>query len=99
MDVLNTTGGEFSVSALVLALIFIVLGIALIAIAIITDEIWATAVGSALLVGGIIVLTYVTPPIRHEVTLRPGHVIDAAKYEVVEQRGKIFVIEEREEGE
>lgn len=37
--------------------------------------------------------------VRHEVTLRPGYVIDAAKYEVIEQRGKIYVIEEREVSE
>lgn len=31
--------------------------------------------------------------IRHEVTLQPGHVIDATKYEVVKSRGDIYVIE------
>lgn len=38
-------------------------------------------------------------PIRHEVTLEPGAIIDASKYVIVEQRGEIYVIEEREEGE
>ncbi|GMK47622.1 hypothetical protein PghCCS26_47520 [Paenibacillus glycanilyticus] len=36
-----------------------------------------------------------TKPVRHEVTLREGYVIDAAKYEIIEQRGAIYVIEER----
>ncbi|WP_143758993.1 hypothetical protein [Paenibacillus odorifer] len=35
-------------------------------------------------------------PINHEVTLRPGGVIDAVKYDIIEQRGAIYVIEERE---
>ncbi|MEK3988031.1 hypothetical protein MHB77_32405 [Paenibacillus sp. FSL K6-3166] len=35
-------------------------------------------------------------PVRHEVTLRPGGVIDARKYDIIEQRGAIYVIEERE---
>lgn len=48
---------------------------------------------------GMLALFNANEPVRHEVTLRPGHVIDAAKYEVIEQRGAIYVIEEREVSE
>lgn len=70
------------------------------------DKDGVNAVGSFLtgLVAFAIGIAFITgdgaeEPIRHEVTLRPGHVIDATKYEVVEQRGKIYVIEEREAAE
>lgn len=105
MDVLNTTGGGVDVGG-------IVCGIALILVAIWAGFCAFDAMMEKAHVFGIIftVLTavaaiigtamlYAEPPIRHEVTLRPGHVIDATKYEVVEQRGKIYVIEEREAGE
>lgn len=35
-------------------------------------------------------------PTKYEVILREGYVIDATRYEIVEQRGKIYVIQERE---
>jgi len=38
-------------------------------------------------------------PTKYEVLLREGAVIDATKYEIIEQRGKIFVIQEREASE
>lgn len=36
-------------------------------------------------------------PVRYEVTLAPGVILDASKYVIVEQRGDIYVIEERED--
>lgn len=38
-------------------------------------------------------------PTRYEVILEEGYILDATKYQIVEQRGKIFVIEKREAGE
>lgn len=38
-------------------------------------------------------------PVRYEVTVKDGHVIDAALWEIVEQRGQIYVIEERTQPE
>ncbi|WP_028559802.1 hypothetical protein [Paenibacillus pinihumi] len=37
----------------------------------------------------------VPQPTRYEVTVNPGHVIDAARWEIVEQRGEIYVIQSR----
>ena len=47
----------------------------------------------------VVVLTCVPPDKYHEVTLRDDHVIDATKYEIIEQRGQIYVIREREASE
>lgn len=38
-------------------------------------------------------------PTKHKVLLRDGAVIDATKYEIIEQRGKIYVVQEREASE
>lgn len=102
MDVLNTYGGEFHV---VLVVIAVTLGLlALLAFYVyITDN--SADAPIALVIG--LVLTFfmfasvanVKEPVRHEVTLRPGYIIDATKYEIVEQRGEIYVIEEREGSE
>jgi membrane protein YdbS with pleckstrin-like domain len=43
--------------------------------------------------------TDVKYPLRHEVTIRDGYVIDATQYEIIEQRGDIYVIEERKVAE
>lgn len=103
MDVLNTYGGGVDYAS---AGVFVALGIfALIAIANAVKKIrrhdTADAAGPLLFAAVLVVLAvllsaYPTPvPVRHEVKLRPGGVIDARKYNVIEQRGKIYVIEER----
>lgn len=106
MDVLNTYGGEVVRSVtwwgwalIVLALI----GLAAFRAALDGDA-GAPLVCGIVLIAPLIIVglsvgirhdTEKTTPIRHEVTLRPGGVIDAQKYEIIEQRGAIFVIEER----
>ncbi|MBJ6364185.1 hypothetical protein ACFOQM_23475 [Paenibacillus sp. GCM10012307] len=50
-----------------------------------------------LIVGLLVVWTDRFEPIRYEVTVNPGHVIDAVRWEIVEQRGEIYVIQAREE--
>jgi Na+/melibiose symporter-like transporter len=104
MDVLNTTGGEYIPELVFLAIFGGVLALVLIIIAIAMIDQGEDGLGA--LVAGIfigllaaVLLYNAKDPIRHEVTLRPGHVIDATKYEIVEQRGKIYVIEEREASE
>ncbi|QOT13763.1 hypothetical protein JNUCC32_31240 (plasmid) [Paenibacillus sp. JNUCC32] len=108
MDVLNTTGGGLSAPQIIVAICTAILSILLWAVglySLIRKE-TGNAAGNlicAILIGGVTLLVLADDngrePIRHEVTLRPGHVIDATKYEIVEQRGKIYVIEEREVGE
>jgi hypothetical protein len=106
MDVLNTYGGEVVRSVtwwgwalIVLALI----GLAGLRAALDGDD-GAPLVCGIVLIAPLIIVgitvgirhdTEKTTPVRHEVTLRPGGVIDAVKYEIVEQRGQIYVIEER----
>jgi hypothetical protein len=105
MDVLNTTGGGSVGLLLILAIIEFGAGLYAAHYVIVAIRnrayVFATISGvctvAAILLG--ILLLNANAPIRHEVTLRPGHVIDATKYEIVEQRGKIYVIEEREAGE
>jgi hypothetical protein len=101
MDVLNTTGGGLRAEAIVLAALFILGAVVIFAISAAlarTKEV-INAIGSFLFgvvicaIGvGFLYADGSEAPIRHEVTLRPGHVIDATKYEIVEQRGKIYVI-------
>lgn len=100
MDVLNTYGGGFSGLLLVLTLISGVLAIFFIISAIVSCAFSGNSSGliiPAVLFTLITVLLAVSikTPVRHEVTLRPGGVIDAVKYDIIEQRGAIFVIEER----
>ncbi|WP_054958434.1 hypothetical protein [Paenibacillus dakarensis] len=106
MDVLNTTGGGVDGAAILSAIFFGIGAIASFVLVILyaRDREHSRAVVSGLTgaLSAALVAFYVltcAEPIRHEVTLRPGYVIDAAKYEIVEQRGKIYVIEEREAGE
>lgn len=106
MDVLNTSGGapitEFTGWGIVLIIVFFI------ALVIVSGSVQAESFGGFLfglaiaviivvikLNGGLERETGELTPIRHEVTLRPGYVIDAKKYEIVEQRGQIYVIEER----
>jgi hypothetical protein len=105
MDVLNTTGGGVDgwaiVGAILSCLVAVIYG--WVAVTACKERDWAWAIGGTLMALCFSIMTFGcsfgSQPIRHEVTLRPGHVIDATKYEIVEQRGKIYVIEEREAGE
>lgn len=107
MDVLNTAGGGLSAPQIIVAICTAILSIFLWAVGLysLMRKEFGSASGNlfcAILIGGVTLLVLADEkgrdPIRHEVTLRPGHVIDATKYEVVEQRGQIYVIEEREVG-
>ncbi|WP_103110224.1 hypothetical protein [Brevibacillus reuszeri] len=102
MDVLYTETGFDAVSR-----VFFVLGFILTIVAWFLAMLWSLSADSKGVVTFIVAavffgcMTWVAHEAadtytRHEVTLRPGHVIDATKYEIVEQRGKIYVIEERE---
>jgi len=101
MDVLNTYGGDYNLGATIFAIMFF-------CIAIYSgwhayDSLKYRLYGFTLAFGILAVISLMVAlltaslqnPVRHEVTLRPGHVIDATKYEIVEQRGQIYVIEER----
>ena len=110
MDVLNTTGGGSSLALLILIPAFALMFAGGFALYYVWDALkegmWGFAILFAVLCtfafsAGAILCGEATEksPIRHEVTLRPGYVIDAEKYEIVEQRGKIYVIEEREAAE
>lgn len=103
MDVLNTYGGgiDYSVGSIVYG-IFVFLAFAAVAVIgwLAQERLWSGFFAlMALLGAALIVVSVVYPdqvPITHEVTLRPGGVIDAVKYDIIEQRGAIYVIEERE---
>ncbi|RCX22916.1 hypothetical protein DFP94_101505 [Fontibacillus phaseoli] len=105
MDVLNTFGGG-SAPVLVLLGMFL-LGVAVFTfcfvIAAVNDDSYGfVAIFAVLAVVAVNIAALcfnLREPVQHEVTLRPGYVIDAAKYEIVEQRGQIYVIEEREGAE
>lgn len=95
MDVLNTYGGGTNIACIILAIIFVIVALAFLALAIFANE-------PGLLIGTLVFALITlgswmsaSEPVTHEVTLRPGSVIDAVKYDIVEQRGAIFVIEER----
>ncbi|WP_178023047.1 hypothetical protein [uncultured Paenibacillus sp.] len=97
MDVLYTYGGGINTAALLLTLFVGILALITIIAGFADNDLGALLFGT--IGAGITILLafYVHEPVRHEVTLRPGYVIDATKYEVVEQRGQIYVIEERKE--
>ena len=99
MDVLNTYGGGVDAHFVILAIICGLLTLLAISAAIGTDDFALLLLGVVLGVVTIFLATNAREPIRHEVILRPGYVIDAAKYEIIEQRGQIYVIEEREEAQ
>ena len=105
MDVLNTTGGGVDTIGILCGMLLLTMAV--------FGTIWTISTYKDGSHGFCIVFSILTlasaligtamiiaeTPIRHEVTLRPGYVIDAEKYEIVEQRGKIYVIEEREAAE
>ncbi|ETT41588.1 hypothetical protein C162_25985 [Paenibacillus sp. FSL R7-269] len=102
MDVLNTYGGgvTYDVFTIVVgSVIFLLFGM-LAVMGWSTKEYGMGVIFTLLALVGLlgVVFSAVYPEpvaVRHEVTLRPGSVIDAQKYDIVEQRGAIFVIEER----
>lgn len=106
MDVLNTTGGVFVTETVIEAVIFGVYAMIAYALSIMfaRDKEYGRSfvTGVMGILATVLTVYYVltcVEPIRHEVTLRPGYVIDATKYEIVGHRGKIYVIEEREASE
>lgn len=96
MDVLNTYGGGVDRVFVFLAILVGIIAILLLIAAVVTIEIDAFIVGLIAAAFAVVFALNAHEPVRHEVTLRPGYVIDATKYEIVEQRGEIYVIEERE---
>lgn len=102
MEILNTTGGGFSVGSIVAAVLFGLLAVAAIVLAFMAAadrEVVVMFVGLICAAGAALVSiinAFDREPVRHEVILHDGATIDATKYNVVEQRGKIYVIEERE---
>jgi hypothetical protein len=103
MEILNTSGGGLDTLSIVIGVIFAItaVGLALLAVmSVISRELTVGALIWALfLCGANAYLSYNVltekSPVRHEVLLRDGAVIDANTYKVVEQRGKIYVVEER----
>ncbi|WP_342480441.1 hypothetical protein NST07_25850 [Paenibacillus sp. FSL L8-0340] len=103
MDVLNTFGGgvRYDVFTIASAAVFLVIFGILAAVAWSAKERGSGVLFASLALVGLlgVVFNAVYPEpvaVRHEVTLRPGGVIDAVKYDIIEQRGQIYVIEERE---
>lgn len=95
MDVLNTYGGETDVFLIVLVIILGAVAAAFLISAFLTDEpvLFLPMIVCALF--ALAAWSTASEPLTHEVTLRPDGVIDARKYEIIEQRGAIYVIEER----
>lgn len=99
MDVLNTYGGGTDGVMIAIGVIAVLVGLIVLACGIVAVETPPLVLGGLMVIVGLFAFATANPPVRHEVTLRPGHVIDAAKYEVIKQRGEIYVIEEREVSE
>lgn len=103
MDVLNTYGGGVSYDVFTIIVgsaIFLFFGL-LAAMGWTTKEYGMGVLFTLIALVGLfgVVFNAVNPEpiaVTHEVTLRPDGVIDARKYEIIEQRGAIYVIEERE---
>lgn len=101
MEILNTTGGGISAESIVYTVFF---GLFAVVWVVLTFLAVAERRGGIAIICAIAaILTALIAfvgvsnrePIRHEVILHDGATIDATKYNVVEQRGKIYVIEER----
>ncbi|WP_434750216.1 hypothetical protein [Paenibacillus amylolyticus] len=99
MDVLHTYGGGTDVVLIVIGVIACIVGLVVLIAGITAVETPPLVLGGLMMLVGLFAFAAANQPVRHEVTLRPGHVIDAAKYEVIDQRGAIYVIEEREVSE
>jgi len=108
-DVLNTLGGGTVTDiadwvVLVKVLLFLTALIALLLAHIIEDVPTGIVGAVALLVLIFFAIsgvgeTEVPEPVRYEITVKDGHVIDASRWNIVEQRGQIYVIEERKVSE
>lgn len=99
MDVLNTYGGGTDVVLILLGIMACAFGLIILIAGVAAIETAPVVIGLLMLIVGMCAFFIADQPVRHEVILRPGHVIDAAKYEVIKQRGAIYVIEEREQTE
>jgi hypothetical protein len=102
MDVLSTSGGGISGWVVFATIFFVIMALLFIfamAASMHDGEYgWAfvcIAFTAAFLLFASLAYADRHEPVRHEVTLRDGGVIDALKYDVIEQRGKVIVIEER----
>lgn len=107
MEIINTLGGVpiDEVTFWGYAILFLlILGAALIFISFSEEDLFCFLFGAASLIIAIVLFsngvgireTDRLTPTKYEVLLREGAVIDATKYEIIEQRGKIYVIQERE---
>lgn len=106
MDVLNTYGGgvDYSVGSIIYgSFVFLAFAVMSVIVWRARQRMWSGLFAIMALLGvTAIVINVMYPdqvPITHEVTLRPDGVIDARKYEIIEQRGAIYVIEERKHAE
>jgi len=99
MDVLNTYGGGTDAVLILLGIMGCAFGLIILIGGVAAIETPPVVIGLLMIFVGLFAIFNANQPVRHEVTLRPGYVIDAAKYEVIEQRGAIYVIEEREVSE
>ncbi|MCY9760390.1 hypothetical protein M5X06_12755 [Paenibacillus alvei] len=110
MEIINTLGGApiSEVTFWGYAFLFLlILGVALIFISFSEEDLLCFLFGAVSLIIAIVLFsngvgireTDKLTPTKYEVLLREGAVIDATKYEIVEQRGKIYVIQEREASE
>jgi len=108
-DVLNTIGGGMVTdiadwAVFVNVLLFFAALVMLIG-AFVMDDVPVGIVGAIALLALILFVisgageTEVPEPVRYEVTVKDGHVIDASRWNIVEQRGQIYVIEERKVAE
>ena len=95
MDVLNTYGGGIDSGAVILVIFLGLLALFFLVGAIVTKDALFIALTIVLIFGAALMASDLRAPVTHEVTLRPDGVIDARKYEIIEQRGAIYVIEER----
>lgn len=105
MDVLNTYGGGVDGAAIFLAVLFALIATCCFVVAVLflgdgdADGILPLFISLAFIAGAIGMYVNRYEPVRQEVVLREGYVIDAQKYEIIEQRGQTFVIEERKQPE
>ncbi|MFW5434318.1 hypothetical protein [Paenibacillus apiarius] len=108
MEIINTNSGspvvEPSFWIIILLILGAALGVTLFLAALEGGSFFVSLLGLIIIVIAVTALaggaanreTGELTPIKYEVLLHESSVIDATKYEVIEQRGKIYVIQERE---